>query len=149
MNLAAAQVMSGQKDLVVGGGVESMSRVGMGASGYGIAMDPSTAIDSYFTPQGVAADLIATKYGFSRDDVDAFAVESHKRAARAWAEGRFDKSVFPVKDVNGITILAKDETIRPNTDMQALGALKASFVMMGEQGGFDAVAIQSHPRWSG
>ncbi len=145
VNLAAAQVMSGQKDLVVGGGVESMSRVGMGASGYGIAMDPSTAIDSYFTPQGVAADLIATKYGFSRDDVDAFAVQSHKRAARAWAEGRFDKSVIPVKDVNGLTILAKDETIRPNTDMQALGALKASFVMMGEQGGFDAVAIQSHP----
>ena len=145
VNLAAAQVMSGQKDLVVGGGVESMSRVGMGASGYGIAMDPSTAIDSYFTPQGVAADLIATKYGFSRDDVDAFAVQSHKRAAKAWAEGRFDKSVIPVRDVNGLTILAKDETIRPNTDMQALGALKASFVMMGEQGGFDAVAIQSHP----
>ncbi len=145
VNLAAAQVMSGQKDLVVGGGVESMSRVGMGASGYGIAMDPSTAIDSYFTPQGVAADLIATKYGFSRDDVDAFAVQSHKRAAQAWAEGRFDKSVIPVRDVNGLTILAKDETIRPNTDMQALGALKASFVMMGEQGGFDAVAIQSHP----
>jgi acetyl-CoA C-acetyltransferase len=145
VNLAAAQVMSGQKDLVVGGGVESMSRVGMGASGYGIAMDPSTAIDSYFTPQGVAADLIATKYGFSRDDVDAFAVQSHKRAAQAWAEGRFDKSVIPVKDVNGLTILARDETIRPNTDMQALGALKASFVMMGEQGGFDAVAVQSHP----
>jgi acetyl-CoA C-acetyltransferase len=145
VNLAAAQVMSGQKDLVVGGGVESMSRVGMGASGYGIAMDPSTAIDSYFTPQGVAADLIATKYGFSRDDVDAFAVQSHRRAAKAWEEGRFAKSVIPVKDVNGLTILAKDETIRPNTDMQALGALKASFVMMGEQGGFDAVAVQSHP----
>jgi len=145
VNLAAAQVMSGQKDLVVGGGVESMSRVGMGASGFAIAMDPSTAIDTYFTPQGVAADLIATKYGFSRDDVDAFAVQSHKRAARAWDEGRFRNSVIAVKDVNGLTILDRDETIRPKTDMQALGALKASFVMMGEQGGFDAVAIQSHP----
>jgi acetyl-CoA C-acetyltransferase len=145
VNLAAAQIMSGQKDMVIGGGVESMSRVGMGASGFGIAMDPSIAIDSYFMPQGVAADLIATRYGFSRDDVDAFAVQSHKRAANAWAKGHFKKSVVPVKDVNGLTILGKDETIRPNTDMQALGALKASFAMMGEQGGFDAVAIQSHP----
>jgi acetyl-CoA C-acetyltransferase len=145
VNLAAAQIMSGQKDMVIGGGVESMSRVGMGASGFGIAMDPSISIDSYFMPQGVAADLIATRYGFSRDDVDAFAVQSHKRAANAWAKGHFKKSVIPVKDVNGLTILGKDETIRPNTDMQALGALKASFAMMGEQGGFDAVAIQSHP----
>jgi acetyl-CoA C-acetyltransferase len=145
VNFAAAQVMAGQKDLAVGGGVESMSRVGMGASGYGIAFDPSVAIDSYFMPQGVAADLIATKYGFSRDDVDAYAVESHKRAARAWEKGHFKKSVIPVKDVNGLTILARDETIRPNTDMQALGALKASFGMMADQGGFGAVAIQSHP----
>jgi acetyl-CoA C-acetyltransferase len=145
VNLAAAQIMSGQKDMVIGGGVESMSRIGMGASGFGIAMDPSVAIDTYFMPQGVAADLIATRYGFSRDDVDAFAVQSHKRAANAWAKGHFKKSVVPVKDVNGLTILGKDETIRPNTDMQALGALKASFAMMGEQGGFDAVAIQSHP----
>jgi acetyl-CoA C-acetyltransferase len=145
VNFAAAQVMSGQKDLAVGGGVESMSRVGMGASGYGIAFDPAVAIDSYFMPQGVAADLIATKYGFSRDDVDAYAVESHKRAAKAWDKGHFKKSVISVKDVNGLTILAKDETIRPNTDMQALGALKASFGMMADQGGFGAVAIQSHP----
>jgi acetyl-CoA C-acetyltransferase len=145
VNFAAAQIMSGQKDMVVGGGVESMSRVGMGASGFAIAMDPSIAIDSYFMPQGVAADLIATRYGFSRDDVDAFAVQSHKRAAKAWEKGYFKKSVVPVTDVNGLTILGKDETIRPNTDMQALGALKASFAMMGEQGGFDAVAIQSHP----
>jgi acetyl-CoA C-acetyltransferase len=145
VNFAAAQIMSGQKDMVVGGGVESMSRVGMGASGYGIAMDPSIAIDSYFTPQGVAADLIATRYGFNRNDVDAYAVQSHKRAAKAWDKGYFKKSVIPVKDVNGLTILGRDETIRPNTDMQTLGALKASFVMMGEQGGFDAVAIQSHP----
>jgi acetyl-CoA C-acetyltransferase len=141
----AAQIMSGQKDMVIGGGVESMSRIGMGASGMMPALDPSVAIPSYFSPQGVAADLIATKYGFSRDDVDALAVESHKRAAKAWADGRFDKSVVPVRDVNGLTILAKDETIRPQTDMQALGGLKASFAMMGEQGGFDAVAIQGHP----
>jgi acetyl-CoA C-acetyltransferase len=142
---AAAQVMAGQKDLVVGGGVESMSRVGMGASGMLPAVDPSVAIPSYFSPQGVAADLIATKYGFSRDDVDALAVASHRKAAKAWEEGRFSKSVIPVRDVNGLTILAKDETIRPATDMQTLGGLKASFAMMGEQGGFDAVAIQGHP----
>lgn len=142
---AAAQVMAGQKDMVIGGGVESMSRVGMGASGMLPAVDPSVAIPSYFSPQGVAADLIATKYGFTRDDVDAFAIESHKRAAKAWNEGRFSKSVIPVKDINGLTILAQDETIRPNADMQTLGGLKPSFVMMGEQGGFDAVAIQGHP----
>jgi acetyl-CoA C-acetyltransferase len=141
----AAQIMAGQKDLIIGGGVEAMSRIGMGASGMMPACDPSVAIPSYFSPQGVAADLIATKYGFSRDDVDAYAVESHKRAHNAWEEGYFNKSVIPVRDVNGITILARDETIRPTTDMQALGALKASFVMMGEQGGFDAVAIQGHP----
>jgi acetyl-CoA C-acetyltransferase len=145
VNFAAAQVMSGQKDMAIGGGVESMSRVGMGASGFGIAFDPAAAIDTYFMPQGVAADLIATKYGFSRDDVDAYAVQSHKRAARAWSEGRFARSVIPVRDVNGITILDRDETIRPNTDMQALGALKASFVVPGEQGGFDAVATFAHP----
>jgi acetyl-CoA C-acetyltransferase len=145
VNFAAAQVMSGQKDMAIGGGVESMSRVGMGASGFGIAMDPSVAIDTYFMPQGVAADLIATKYGFSRDDVDAYAVQSHKRATKAWEDGRFKNSVIPVKDVNGLTILGRDETIRPNTDMQALGALKASFQMMADQGGFGAVAIQAHP----
>lgn len=145
VNLAAAQVMSGQKDLAVGGGVESMSRVGMGASGFGIAVDPSVAIDSYFMPQGVAADLIATKYGFSRDDVDAYAVQSHKRAHAAWEAGRFAKSVITVRDVNGLPILARDETIRPDASMQSLGALKASFAMMGEQGGFDAVATYAHP----
>ncbi len=124
VNLAAAQVMSGQKELAVGGGVESMSRVGMGASGFGIAVDPSVAIDTYFMPQGVAADLIATKFGFSRDDVDAYAVQSHKRAHKAWEDGRFAKSVIPVKDVNGLTILARDETIRPDANMQSLGQLK-------------------------
>jgi acetyl-CoA C-acetyltransferase len=145
VNLAAAQVMAGQKDMAIGGGVESMSRVGMGASGYAIAFDPSVAIDSYFMPQGVSADLIATKYGFSRDDVDAYAVRSHQRAAAAWDAGHFSRSVVPVKDVNGLTILGRDETIRPKTDMQVLGALKAAFVMPGEQGGFDAVAMQAHP----
>jgi acetyl-CoA C-acetyltransferase len=145
VNLAAAQVMSGQKEMAIGGGVESMSRVGMGASGFGIAVDPSVAIDTYFMPQGVAADLIATKFGFSRDDVDAYAVQSHKRAHAAWEKGYFGKSVQPVKDVNGLTILAKDETIRPDASMQSLGALKASFQMMGEQGGFDAVATYAHP----
>jgi len=145
VNLAAAQVMSGMKDVTIGGGVESMSRVGMGASGGAWPVDPGIAITNYFLPQGISADLIATKYGFSRDDVDAYAVESQKRAARSWEEGRFDKSLVPVKDINGLTILAKDEHMRPQTDMQSLGQLKASFVQMGEMGGFDAVAIAAHP----
>jgi acetyl-CoA C-acetyltransferase len=145
VNFAAAQVMSGNKELAIGGGVESMSRVGMGASGFGIAVDPSVAINTYFMPQGVAADLIATKFGFSRDDVDAYAVQSHKRAHAAWEKGYFDKSVIPVKDINGLTILGRDETIRPGADMQGLASLKAAFAMMGEQGGFDAVATYAHP----
>ncbi|MGL4323684.1 MAG: acetyl-CoA C-acetyltransferase [Beijerinckiaceae bacterium] len=145
VNFAAAQVMSGQHDLTIGGGVESMSRVGMGASGGAWPADPSIAIKSYFMPQGVSADLIATKYGFSRTDCDALAVESQRRAAKAWSEGRFKKSVVPVRDVNGITILAHDEIVRPQTDMQSLGALKASFQMMGEMGGFNAVGIAAHP----
>ncbi|MBL0405726.1 acetyl-CoA C-acetyltransferase [Microvirga aerilata] len=143
--LAAAQVMSGMKDITIGGGVESMSRVGMGASGGAWPVDPGIAIDNYFLPQGISADLIATKYGFSRDDVDAYAVESQKRAGKAWDEGRFSKSVVPVKDINGLTILARDEHMRPQTDMQSLGQLKAAFVQMGEMGGFDAVAIAAHP----
>jgi acetyl-CoA C-acetyltransferase len=145
VNFAAAEIMSGQHDMTVGGGVESMSRVGIGASGGAWPVDPSIAIMSYFLPQGVSADLIATKYGFSRDDVDAYAVESQKRAAAAWDEGRFKRSVMPVKDVNGLTILAKDEHMRPGTDMQSLAQLKPSFVQMGEMGGFDAVAVQAHP----
>src|SRR6476469_5906252 len=145
VNLAAAQVMAGMKDIAIGGGVESMSRVGMGASGGAWPVDPGIAIPGYFLPQGISADLIATKYGFSRDDVDAYAVESQKRAARAWDEGRFDKSIIPVKDINGLTILTKDEHMRPSTDMQSLGQLKAAFVQMGEMGGFDAVAIAAHP----
>jgi acetyl-CoA C-acetyltransferase len=145
VNLAAAQVMSGNKELAIGGGVESMSRVGMGASGFGIAVDPSVAIDTYFMPQGVAADLIATKFGFSRNDVDAYSVQSHKRAHAAWEKGYFNSSVIPVKDINGLTILARDETIRPGADMQGLASLKPAFAMMGEQGGFDAVATFAHP----
>jgi acetyl-CoA C-acetyltransferase len=145
VNFAAAQIISGQQELAVGGGVESMSRVGIGSAGGAWAIDPSIAAAHYFLPQGVSADLIATKYRFSRDDVDAYAVESQKRAATAWQEGRFDRSVLPVKDVNGLTILAKDEHMRPETTMQSLAALQPSFVQMGELGGFDAVAIQAHP----
>jgi acetyl-CoA C-acetyltransferase len=145
VNFAAAQVMAGQQDMAIGGGVESMSRVGLGASGGAWPVDPHIAIKSYFMPQGVSADLIATKYGFSRDDVDAYAVESQERTAKSWEEGRFAKSVVPVRDVNGITLLAKDEHMRPATDMQSLAALKPSFVQMGEMGGFDAVAIDAHP----
>ncbi|MBI1868586.1 MAG: acetyl-CoA C-acetyltransferase [Methylocystis sp.] len=145
VNFAAAQIMSGQHDLTIGGGVESMSRVGIGASGGAWPVDPAIAIPSYFMPQGVSADLIATKYGFSRDDVDAYAVQSQQRAARAWEEKRFARSIAPVKDVNGLTILERDEHMRPATDMQSLAALKPSFAFMAEQAGFDAVAIQAHP----
>jgi acetyl-CoA C-acetyltransferase len=145
INFAAAEIMSGQHEMTVGGGVESMSRVGIGASGGAWAIDPSIAVKTYFLPQGISADLIATRYGFSRDDVDAYAVESQKRAATAWNEGRFKQSVMPVKDVNGLTILAKDEHMRPSTTMQSLAQLQPSFVQMGEMYGFDAVAVQSHP----
>ena len=145
VNFAAAEIMSGQHEMTIGGGVESMSRVGIGASGGAWPVDPSIALKSYFLPQGISADLIATKYGFSRDDVDAYAVESQKRAAKAWDEGRFKNSVVPVKDVNGLTILAKDEHMRPSTTMQTLAALQPSFVQMGEMAGFDAVAIQRYP----
>jgi acetyl-CoA C-acetyltransferase len=145
VNFAAAEVMSGQHDMTVGGGVESMSRVGIGASGGAWPVDPSIALKSYFVPQGISADLIATKYGFSRADVDAYAVESQQRAAKAWGEGRFKNSVLAVKDVNGITLLDKDEHMRPSTTMQTLAALNPSFVQMGEMGGFDAVAVQRYP----
>ena len=145
VNFAAAEIMSGQHDMTIGGGVESMSRIGIGAAGGAWPMDPAIALPSYFMPQGISADLIATKYGFSRDDVDAYAVESQKRAAAAWNEGRFARAVISVKDVNGLTILAKDEHMRPNTTMQSLAQLNPSFVQMGEMGGFDAVAVQAHP----
>jgi acetyl-CoA C-acetyltransferase len=145
VNFAAAQVMSGQHELTIGGGAESMSRVGIMSSGASWPMDPSMALPTYFMPQGVSADLIATKYGFSRDDVDNYAVQSQQRAAKAWDEGRFKNSVIAVKDVNGITILDKDEHMRPSTTMQSLAQLQPSFAMMGAMGGFDAVAVQSHP----
>jgi acetyl-CoA C-acetyltransferase len=145
INFAAAEIMAGQHEMTVGGGVESMSRVGIGASGGAWPVDPSIAVETYFLPQGISADLIATKYGFSRDDVDAYAVESQKRTAKSWEEGRFKNSVIPVKDVNGLTILAKDEHMRPTTTMQTLAALQPSFVQMGEMAGFDAVAVQKHP----
>jgi acetyl-CoA C-acetyltransferase len=145
VNFAAAEIMSGQHEMTIGGGVESMSRVGIGASGGAWPMDPSIALRSYFVPQGISADLIATKYGFSRDDVDAYAAESQKRAAKAWDDGRFKNSVMPVKDVNGLTLLAKDEHMRPSTTMQTLAQLQPSFVQMGEMGGFDAVAVQRYP----
>src|ERR1700686_1776511 len=145
VNFAAAQIMAGQQDMAVGGGVESMSRVGIGAAGGAWSIDPSIAVAHYFMPQGISADLIATKYGFSRDDVDAFAVESQKRAATAWEEGRFARSVLAVREINGPTIPPKDEHMRPGTTMQSLASLQASFVQMGELGGFDAVAIQAHP----
>ncbi|MCQ0989950.1 acetyl-CoA C-acetyltransferase [Jiella marina] len=145
VNLAAAKVAQGADDLVIAGGVESMSRVGMGMSGGSWFMDPSVGIPAYFMPQGVSADLIATKYGFTRDDVDAYAVESQKRAGKAWQEGRFQKSVIPIKDQNGLTILERDEHMRPTSDMQSLGSLNPSFAAIGDMGGYDSVAIQAHP----
>ncbi|RFZ88772.1 acetyl-CoA C-acetyltransferase [Shinella sp. WSJ-2] len=149
VNLGAAKIAQGADDIVIAGGVESMSRVGLGMSGGAWFMDPSVNFPAYFMPQGVSADLIATKYGFSRDDVDAYAVESQKRAAHAWQNGYFNNSVVPVKDINGLTILAHDEHMRPGTDMQALAQLQPSFQMPGEMGGFEAVAIQAHPEIEG
>jgi acetyl-CoA C-acetyltransferase len=149
VNLGAAKIAQGADDIVIAGGVESMSRVGLGMSGGAWFMDPSVNFPAYFMPQGVSADLIATKYGFSRDDVDAYAVESQKRAAHAWQNGYFKNSVVPVKDINGLTILDRDEHMRPGTDMQALAQLQPSFQMPGEMGGFEAVAIQAHPEIEG
>ena len=145
INMGAGKIAYGADDIVIAGGVESMSRIGIGAQGGAWFMDPSVNIPAYFMPQGVSADLIATKYGFSRDDVDAYAMESQKRAAHSWEKGYFDKSVVPVKDINGLTILDRDEHMRPGTDMQALASLNASFGMMADMGGFGAVAIQAHP----
>jgi acetyl-CoA C-acetyltransferase len=145
VNLAHAAITSGQHDMILAGGVESMSRVGIGAAGNAWAVEPAVALPGYFIPQGVSADLVATKYGFSRADVDNYAVESQKRAANAWNNGYFAKSVVPVRDINGITILERDEHMRPDTDMQKLAALNPSFAAMGEIAGFDAVGIQAHP----
>ncbi|NKJ38904.1 acetyl-CoA C-acetyltransferase [Rhizobium sp. SG570] len=145
VNFGAAKIAQGADDIVIAGGVESMSRVGLGMSGGAWFMDPSVNFPAYFMPQGVSADLIAAKYGFSRDDVDAYAVESQKRAGNAWEKGYFKNSVVPVKDINGLTILDRDEHMRPGTDMQALASLNPSFQMPGEMGGFEAVGIQAHP----
>mgnify|MGYP006203654225 CR=1 FL=1 len=144
VNMATAKVKSGEADFAVGGGVEAMSRVPMGSDGGAWPVDPTSAFPTYFVPQGVSADMIATKYGFSRDDVDAYSMESHKRAAAAWADGRFSKSVIPVKNQLGLVQLDRDETIRPNTDMQSLGGLNPSFAMMGEMA-FDSVINQRYP----
>ena len=144
-NMAAGQIMSGQSQMTIGGGVESLSRVPMGSDGGAMVADPSVAIQNYFVPQGVSADMIASKYGYSRDDVDAYSGESQNRAKAAWDENRFDKSITPVKDINGLTILDHDEFMRPETTMQSLGSLDPSFAMMGEMAGFDARINQRYP----
>ncbi len=146
VNLAANQVQAGAGAAYIAGGVEMMSRVAMGSDGAAVAVDPSVAMERYFVPQGIAADIIATEYGFTRDMADALAVESQARAAKAWAEGRFARSVVPVTDINGLTILSEDEHIRPGTDMQSLGGLKPAFQEMGEvMPGFDKVAVMKYP----
>lgn len=146
VNLAANQVKGGAGRAYVAGGVEMMGRVAMGSDGAAIAVDPSIAMDTYFVPQGISADIIATEYGFSRDDADALAVESQRRAKAAWDAGRFDKSVIQIKDRNGLPILGSDEYMRPQTDMQSLGGLKPAFKDMGESmPGFDAVALMKYP----
>ncbi|CAJ0859316.1 acetyl-CoA C-acetyltransferase [Ralstonia flatus] len=144
-NMAAAQVMAGQSDFAIGGGVESMSRVPMGASGGAWPVDPAAAIPLYFVPQGVSADTIATKWGYSRHDVDAYAAESHRRAHAASTAGWFTGSIVPVRDQNGLTILDRDEMIRPQTTVDTLAQLKPSFAELGEQYGFDAVIRQRYP----
>jgi acetyl-CoA C-acetyltransferase len=145
VNTAAAQIMAGQSDLCIGGGVESMSRVPMGSDSGAMAVDPQVAYKTYFAPQGIGADLIATKYGFSRRDVDSYAAESQRRAAAAWSEGRFARSIVPVTDILGLPLLDHDEQIRPGTTVEALAELKPAFQMPGEQFGFDSVALQRYP----
>jgi len=142
INIAAAKVRSGWDQMLFAGGVESMSRVPMGSDGGPWAMDPETAYTTYFVPQGISADLIATIEGFSRDDVDAYAARSQEKAAAAWSSGRFTKSIVPVKDINGVTILDHDEFMRPETTVESLSKLNPSFAAMGDMGGFDAVALQ-------
>ncbi|MEL7175139.1 MAG: acetyl-CoA C-acetyltransferase [Pseudomonadota bacterium] len=146
VNLAANQVKGGAGEAYIAGGVEMMGRVAMGSDGAAIAVDPSIAMDTYFVPQGISADIIATEYGFSRDEADALAVESQNRAKAAWDDKRFEKSIITVRDQNGLAILDHDEYMRPGTDMQSLGALKASFKDMGEvMPGFDKVALMKYP----
>ncbi len=146
INNAAAQVLSGQSVAVVAGGVESMSRVPMASDGGAWAADPAVAYQTYFVPQGIGADLIATLDGYTRTDVDTFAAESQRRAAQAWAEGRFDRSIVPVRDALGRVVLDRDEHMRPDTTVQGLATLKPSFAQLGEQGGFDAVALMKYPQ---
>ncbi|WP_415921639.1 acetyl-CoA C-acetyltransferase [Tateyamaria sp. SN6-1] len=146
VNIAANQVRGGAGDGYIAGGVEMMGRVAMGSDGAAIAADPSIAMESYFAPQGIGADLIATEYGFSRDDVDQYSVESQRRAKAAWDDKRFDKSVITVRDQNGLAILDHDEYMRPQTDMQSLGSLNPAFQAMGEvMPGFDKVALMKYP----
>jgi len=145
VNTAAAQVMSGQSDVVIGGGVESMSRVPMMSDGGAWATDPQVAYKTYFVPQGISADLIATKYGITRQELDAYSAESQKRAAHAWNQGWFDGSIVPIKDHIGRVALARDEHMRPEATAESLGTLKPAFVIPGEQGGFDAVILQKYP----
>jgi acetyl-CoA C-acetyltransferase len=145
VNNAAAQVMSGQSDAVVGGGVESMSRVPMGSDGGAWYSDPAVAFATYYVPQGIGADLIATLDGYSREDVDAFAAESQRRAGVAWQEGRFARSIIGVRDPIGDVVLERDEHMRPDTTVQSLATLKASFAGPGEQAGFDAIAQLRYP----
>ncbi len=144
VNLAAQKVRSGFEDMVIAGGVESMSRCSMGMDGGAWAMDPATNYDTGFVPQGIGADLIATLEGFTREDVDAFALRSQQRASAAWENGRFAKSVVPVRDQNGLVVLDHDEYIRGDATMEALGSLRPAFAMIGEMGGFDAVALQKY-----
>ena len=145
INIAAGQIMSGQSDMTVGGGVESMSRVPMGSSGGAWMVDPAVAYNTYFVPQGISADLLATKYNYSRTDVDSYAVESQKRADKAWKENKFKKSIVPVEDQNEIEILNYDEHIRPDTTMQSLASLEPSFSKIGAHQGFNEVAILRYP----
>ena len=146
VNLAANQIKGGAGEAYIAGGVEMMSRVPMGSDGAAIAVDPSIAMDTYFVPQGISADIIATEYGFSRSDADALAVESQRRAKAAWDAGHFRKSIVPVLDQNGLTILDTDEYMRPQTDMHSLGALNSAFQAMGEvMPGFDKVALMKYP----
>lgn len=144
-NFAAAQVMSGQSDMAIGGGVEGLSRVPMGAAGNVQGCDPEVAFDTFFIPQGISGDLIATKYGFSREDVDRYALLSQQRAATAIADRRFDRSIVPVRDRNGLMILDRDEHPRPDTTMETLAALKPAFAGMGARAGYDGVALLRYP----
>jgi len=144
VNQAASRVRGGFEDLILAGGVESMSRVPMGSDGGAWASDPATALTTGFVPQGIGADLIATLEGWSREDVDAYAAESHHRAAKAWANGYFADAIVPVRDLNGLTVLDRDELIRPDTTVEGLGGLKPSFAQVGADAGFDDVALEKY-----